>query len=379
MNENSQKYLDLLTRHRRYLHTIPEAAYKETETCAYIEKTLDELGVPHERILDTGILAHITADESLPTLAFRADMDALPFTENTGRDFASKNPGFMHACGHDAHMAVLLTFAKFLCDSRGRLKANAALIFQPAEEGYGGALRMIDAGVIEKTCASEIYSFHVAPFFPAGKVYITPGPATSCDLAFDVVVRGKSAHGATPQNGRDAIIAASALVCALQSVVSRENDPNNPLALTVGTFNAGTKRNVVAEEARLECAVRCAHTEDAARDAFDKAVRICGGIAAAYGVEIEASIHHFYGSVLNDARCVERIENAFAPGEVVHVPTLVVSEDFSAFTKRLPAAMFLCGVLDEERGFTHPIHSDKFDLSEDALLCALETYIRLVI
>ncbi|MBQ3378328.1 MAG: amidohydrolase [Synergistes sp.] len=379
MTENSQKYLDILTKHRRYLHTIPEASFKEEKTCEYICKTLDALGIPYERLLDTGVLAHIKVDEKLDTFAFRADMDALPVLEDTGREFSSKHEGFMHACGHDAHMAVLLTFAEFLSANRSRLRANAALIFQPAEEGYGGSLKMIDAGVLEKAGASEIYSFHVSPLYPKGKVYISLGSATACDLAFDVRVHGKASHGAIPQNGRDAIVAASALVCALQSIVSRENDPHSPLALTIGTMRAGTKRNVVADEAVLECAIRCSLTEDAAAAAYEKVKRICAGTAAAFGVDIETDIHHFYGAVKNDELCVSRIEKAFAPGEVERVPPLVVSEDFFAFTKKLPAAMFLCGVRDEKCGFVHPLHADKFDLNEDALLYALETYIRLII
>ncbi|MBQ4249270.1 MAG: amidohydrolase [Clostridia bacterium] len=379
MIKNALPWLDTLTRHRRFLHTIPEPSFKEKKTCAYIRKTLDALGIPYERVLDTGVLAHITADPTYETLAFRADMDALPVFEKTGREFSSTHEGFMHACGHDGHMAVLLSFAEFLWKNKDRLRRNAALIFQPAEEGYGGALRMLEAGVLEKAGASQVYSFHVSPLYPKGKVYISEGSATACDLAFDIHISGKASHGAIPQNGRDAIVAASALVGALQSVVSRENDPHSPLALTIGTLKAGTKRNVVADEAMLECALRCALTEDAAEAAYANVNRICRGMAAAFDVKIETKVDHFYGAVMNASECVGRIESAFAPGEVVRVPPLVVSEDFFAFTKKLPSAMFLCGVRDEACGFVHPLHADKFDLNEDALLYALETYIRLVI
>lgn len=356
---------------------IPEASFKEEKTSQYICDVLNTLKVPYKRLLPTGVVARIDVSKDAKTLAFRADIDALPVEENTGRSFKSKHSGFMHACGHDAHTATLLTFAQYLTEHISSLKYNVSLIFQPAEEGYGGSLEMIKAGALDYAGADEIYSFHVSPLYQAGHIYLSLGPATSCDLAFDIILRGKSSHAAMPHDGRDAIVAASALVTSLQSVVSRENEPTNPLVLTIGTFRAGTKRNVIADEAVLECSIR-SHSEDIAKRAYSNVLRICKGIGETYGVSTETSIHHFYGPVINDEICVKRIEACYNKGETVRVPPLAVAEDFFAYTKKLPAAMFLCGVRDEACGFTHPLHSDKFDLNEDALLYALETYIRLI-
>ena len=377
MIKNAAEYIKPLTAHRRALHMIPEASFKEEKTAQYICDVLDMLKVPYKRLLPTGIVAQVNAKHNARTLAFRADIDALPVEENTGRSFKSKHPGFMHACGHDAHTATLLTFAQYLSENSNSISYNAALIFQPAEEGYGGSLEMIKAGVLEYTAAHEIYSFHVSPIYPTGRIYISHGPATSCDLAFDIIVRGKTSHAAVPHDGRDTIVAASALVNALQSIVSRENDPTDPLVLTIGTFKAGTKRNVIADEALLECSIR-SHSEDIASKAYKSVQRICSGVGYAYNVSIDLNIHHFYAPVINDDVCVKRIKDCFLENEVVQVPPLAVAEDFFAYSKKIPSAMFLCGVKDVTCGFTHPLHSDKFDLNEDALLYALETYIRII-
>jgi len=191
MLKNSTSYLDILTRHRRALHMIPEAAFAEEKTTQYICDVLDSINVPYTKVLPTAVVAKIDVGAD-KTFAFRADIDALPVIENTGRDFSSTHEGFMHACGHDAHAAVLLTFAQYLSEHKDILKKNAALIFQPAEEGMGGSIKMIDAGALNVMGADEVYSFHVSPLYPKGKIYVSKGAAMSCDLAFDITVRGKS-------------------------------------------------------------------------------------------------------------------------------------------------------------------------------------------
>lgn len=364
----AQQAAPYIIERRRYYHAHPELPGSERETCGAIRRDLDRLGVAAEPV-DTchGLIGEIRGGRPGPVVALRADIDALAFTEQTGYPFASRNPGVMHACGHDAHIAMLLGAARMLSACRQELPGTVRLIVQPEEESVLGSRKMIAAGCLDGVEA--IYGAHVWNALESPKIDVSPGPRMAgCDL-FTIRVHGRSAHGAAPHQGIDAVVAACAMVQDLQIVVSRETDPADPLVVTVGTIHGGKAFNIIANEVVMEGTVRYFSADKRPEDMIRTIVQ---GVAAAHGATAE--LEYTYGNkpvVNDDAALCELARRAVVEmyGEegLGHMVPTMSSEDFVAYTLQVPALFAFVGSYCAEKGLVYPNHHERYSADEEAL------------
>jgi amidohydrolase len=358
---------------RRHLHSIPEIGFALGETSSYLKEELTKMGIPFRPAAETGLVALIEGSASGPTIALRADMDGLPIREETGLPFASTN-GNMHACGHDAHMAMLLGAAKMLIKLRDQLKGNVKLLFQPGEEGYGGAERMIADGCLDSPPVDSAVGLHVGQIFPevkTGQVGICEGPILATATAFTVEVRGKSTHGALPHLGVDAITIAAEMILSLQKIVSREMDPLTPVVLTVGKIEGGEAFNIITPKVTFSGDFRTLDQSD--RQYITRRLpEICHSIAKANRAEAEVAILGGYPPTINDAGSTKRVivaaEKVLGPENIVEIkkPNMG-TEDMSLYLQEVPGAFFVLGTGNPDKGISYPHHNAKFDLDEDTL------------
>ena len=344
---------------RRAFHQEPELGLKEFETSRRVQEELSARSIPFHMVGETGVVAEISGGRPGPTVLLRADMDALPIQEATGLPFASRVPGVMHACGHDAHTAMLLGAAALLWEEREALPGRVRLVFEPAEEFAGAGRALLEAGILDGV--DTAFAVHVAPNLPCGAVSVQPGVRMSGCGFFSLTVRGKSGHGSAPHEGIDVIPAACAMVSALQTVVSREVSPRDFVVITVGTFHAGTAANILAG-AKLTGTVRCQNP--ALREMLPAALeRVLRGTAEAFRVTIDLKCGMGLSPVVNDAACSAVAERAAAGLlEAAELPMGTGSDDFSYYTQRVPGVYAFLGT-----GGDHPIHHECFTLDEDAL------------
>ncbi|AEF84621.1 thermostable carboxypeptidase 1 [Treponema primitia ZAS-2] len=350
---------------RRHLHENPEVSFCEYKTCAFIREKLTGIGIPFESAGDTGTIAVINKGKSGPVLALRADIDALEINEKTDILFKSKNPGVMHACGHDAHTAALLCAAKMLYHHSNEIPGTVKLIFQPAEETGFGALKTIETGLLHDVDA--FFGIHVNPDFPVGKIGVKSGGVMAGSNSLIINIKGKSGHGGYPNRTVDAIAAGSELVEALQHIVSREIGPTEQAVISVCQFHAGTRDNIIAGEAQLSGTVRVTNEEMRSYVA-DAIRRIAGGIALAHRVEAEVicdpvtlvmyNAPELYGAALKAAQWVIKDSpEDFTPQ--------MGTEDFSRYSQLAPVFFAFVG-----SGGGFPLHSDHFYLDEGAVSVA---------
>lgn len=355
------------------LHQIPEMGLKEYKTSAYIRQKLTEFGIDTlESWLDTGIVAVIKGNGTAPAIAFRADMDALPVQEESGCAFASCHTGYMHACGHDGHATILLGFAKYLHDHQDKLKGDVILIFQPAEEGPGGAKLLVDAGLFEKHPVRCIIGCHIFPQVPQGKVACRKGAMMARNGEVDIHIYGQSAHGAQPQLGHDAVLAAGAVITGLHTILSRNVSPLDSGVLTFGAIHGGEACNIIAKEVVLEGTMRA--FSDTAYDTMVQRIQeTASGIAAGYGCRAEVVFRHMYRVVDNDPALVSLLEEV-AGDNYEETPPYMLAEDFSLYLQTVPGMFFFLGSGNPEKGYTHSLHSAMFRFDEDILSFAVSTY-----
>lgn len=362
---------------RRTIHRRPELGFEEEETAALVERELDSLGIEHRRLAKTGVVARIDGMRSGPVAALRADMDALPIGERSGVPFASELEGKMHACGHDAHTAMLLGAAHVLRAMKDDLAGSVVLIFQPAEEGPGGALPMIEAGALENPRVDAIAMLHVDSRLDTGTIGVSPGGVSASADEFYIEVRGSGGHGGYPHTAVDAIPAAAALVLALQNVVARETDPLASAVVTVGTIAGGYRANVIADEVHLSGTLR-AH-DAGVRDAIEANLRrIVDGVAAAYNVSAEVRIVRGYPPVRNDIALTQRFAQYVREHSAIHVEhplATMGAEDFAYFAERVPGLLIRLGVRSVASGAVHPGHSALFRIDEEALPLGVTTLV----
>jgi len=368
-------YLEQMRRHRRALHRIPEVGEEEYKTQSYLLDHLRLLAPDDLRVFaDTGVRAVFRGNGQGRVIAFRADIDALPVIEATGCSYASEHDGYMHACGHDGHMANLLTFAQWLCDHRKELKDDVVLLFQPAEETVGGAKRMIDEGALEDPHVEVIYGMHLMPDIPKGRIACCAGPLMAQTCEMDFVIHGKSAHGATPHLGTDAITAMGHLLTLFQTTVARCVDPCQQALLTIGKVRAGTQRNILAGHAEMEGIVRTFSNK--VYEGLERRIRDdLRGIEAAFGVTTEFIKRVYYPCVENDTAEFERIKALLGDCFMQAKPRMT-AEDFSYYQLSVPGVFVFCGCMDDAHAA--PLHASTFDFDEEAMLPALALFAALV-
>lgn len=372
-----QNMVEELRQIRRDLHKIPELGLKEYKTSAYIREKLEGFGITElETWLETGVVAVIRGKGKKEAVAFRADMDALPVTEQTGCDFTSEHVGCMHACGHDGHVTVLLGFAKYLQEHKDELENDVVLIFQPAEEGPGGAQLLVDAGLFEKHPVRCIIGCHIFPQVHQGKVACRKGAMMARNGEVDVHIYGESAHGAQPQLGHDAVLAAGAVITGLHTILSRNVSPLDSGVLTFGAIHGGEACNIIAKEVKLEGTMR-AFSDEAYETMTKRVQEVASGIAAGYGCKGEAVFRHMYRVVDNDPKLVELLQEV-AGDAYEETPPYMLAEDFSLYLQKVPGMFFFLGSGNAEKGYTHSLHSAQFQFDEEILALGVETYAKLL-
>ena len=353
------------------LHRCPELGRNEKHTAELIRKRLEELGIPYTSLADTGTMAVIRGAGEGRTIGFRADIDALPIEEDTGLAYSSRNPGVMHACGHDFHTASLLGAAELLQKHSGEWKGAVKLFFQPDEEGDGGAARMIAAGCMENPRVDTMLCCHVESGIPTGTVTVKSGPICAASNPFSVTLRGRGTHGAKPHLGTDVIVAGAQIITALQTISSRRTSPTEPVVVTVGSFHSGAAGNVLPEEAVFTGILRTMGGE--ARERVKEDFRsIVSGISTAMGVEAEIEIFESYPGCRNDPGMTDLLRRTagkiLGPENVLELPEPSLgTDDFGYFSDAAPGCYYYIGVGNEEKGFTYPNHNPHFAVDPAAL------------
>ena len=357
---------------RRWLHKYPELSGKEQRTCALIRNHLDSLGISYQVAENGGITACIGKGDR--AVGLRGDIDALPIQEKTMLPYASENPGVMHACGHDIHTAILLGAAKLFKAQEKELPCAVKLFFQPAEETIGGAKIMINEGCMENPTVDAVLGLHVDPTIPVGSASFLPGKTNAAVIELGITVRGKACHGAHPEQGVDAIVAAAHLITALQTVDSRVTAPTTPVVVTIGSINGGKASNVVAGEVNMTGTVRVLDME-IADFVKDKIRRIAASVAAAWDAEVEVTLRDDYPALINDPAMTRLMADVAGKllGEenVIHCDTPSMgADDFAYFSSAAKGCYFNIGTA-EPGAPLQSLHSDTFAPHEDSILTGL--------
>ncbi|HYA49493.1 MAG TPA: amidohydrolase [Burkholderiales bacterium] len=360
---------------RRFIHMNPELGNREFETARLVGSKLDTLGLEIRRgVAKTGVVALLRGAQPGITVAVRADMDALPIQEMTGLPFKSLNAGVMHACGHDVHTSILLGTAMILSSLKERIKGNVTFIFQPAEEGApageeGGAALMVKEGALDNPPVSAIFALHSWPE-NVGEVLFAPGYITGSSDEFQITVKGRSAHGARPHEGVDAIVLAAEIVQALQTVVSRAVDPTDPAVVSIGTIQGGSRSNIIAERVTLEGTVRV--LSDANRKKIPPLMEsIVKGICEMHGAGYQFDYRPGYPSVYNNPELATTMAptlvQLLGKDKVLEWKPQLIAEDFSYFAQKTPGFYFFLGVKNPALPTAAPLHSPYFNPDERAI------------
>lgn len=364
---------------RRDFHQYPELSFKEHRTGDVIANELRSMGLePKINVGKTGVTADLEFGDG-PTIGLRADMDALPIQETSGLSFSSKNDGVMHACGHDGHMAMLLGAAKVLTQKVDQYNGTVRFIFQPAEEGEGGARYMIEDGCLEGL--DEIYGIHVWNYQPVGEVGVKDGPVLAAADMFDIKIKGIGGHGAAPQGTVDSIVIASHLVQALQTIVSRNTNPLESTVISVGKINGGHNFNIIADEVSLSGTAR-AYTEENRSLIKTRMKEIIQGIEKTYNAQIIFDYKDGYPPTINHTEPAEKVLKAAKQvvGSKAGMPYLSMGgEDFAYYLKEKPGCFFFVGSAPNEKElFETPHHCSHFNMDERALLVGPSIYLNLL-
>lgn len=370
---------------RRMIHENPELGFEEYKTAEIIANYLQELGIEVTTgVAKTGVVGILQGEKEGPVLALRADIDALPIHENTDVSYKSKNPGVMHACGHDMHTAMLLSAAKVLSQNKQHISGTIKFIFQPAEEMKGGGIKMVEEGVLNNPSVDHIFAFHVWPEIATGKYGFRNGAIMASMDTFDVVLKGKQGHGAAPHQGVDAIVGAAHVVTALQTIVSRETDPIDSVVLTIGTIEAGDGFNIIPEKARFRGTVRTLNA-NTRKEVATSIQRIIEGVASALKLEVEINYNENVGYpvTMNDPKFNEHAATVatdlFGEDSVqwLSKPSMA-SEDFAFYLEQVPGTFVFLGVAENPED-PMKLHSDVFLPDEKAMIQGISLIVGLVI
>jgi amidohydrolase len=371
--DDASALFDDMVRLRRRLHRHPEIGLQLPATQNTVLEALAGLGLAvwtGERL--TSVVAILQGVAPGPTILLRADMDALPLSEDTGLEFSSRVDGVMHACGHDAHVATLIGAARLLAARRHQLAGRVLFVFQPGEEGYDGARLMIEEGLLERDgLPAAAFALHCSPMDPAGVIFTRAGPLMAASDGLQIVVRGRGGHGATPHECLDPIPVACEIVQALQGYVTRRINVFDPTVITIARIMAGTTGNVIPETATLNGTMRTI-SERTRSQLFDDVRRLAEGIAVAHGAEAEVAFGQGPPVMINDGNVVTLVSEVagrlFGPDCFSLLPSPdMASEDFSYILQRIPGAMVGLGMRPEGDGLVAPVHSSRMILNESAM------------
>ena len=364
---------------RHYLHSHPELSTKEVNTTRFIKEELEKMGVEVQEFEGiTGCVGTIKGDKPGKTVMLRADIDALPITENPGKSYCSLNPGVMHACGHDCHTSMLLGAAKILSAHRDEIHGTVKLIFQMAEEIGRKSEEYVKRGALEGVDA--IFGMHIWSAVPAGKVNFESGERMACSDRFTIKIHGKSSHGSAPHEGKDAIIAGAAAIQALQTIPSRINNPFNALVVTGGIFNGGTKENIIADQAELTGTVRAFNREF--RNSMPEVIKsVVEPVVKGYGCSAEVDYYFGPSPLINDHEDLVQIARGAASKEMgedalIPLKKMTGAEDFSVYMETVPGVFGYLGCRNEEKGIIAAHHHPAFDVDEDVLYHGTGIYVQ---
>lgn len=380
----SKTLLDETIAIRRDLHANPELSFRETRTAGIVEERLRDLGFEaYPRFGKTGVVGLLQGALPGPTIMLRADMDALPMTEENDVPYRSEVAGAAHACGHDAHVAMLLSAAKILKDAIAEVRGRIAFVFQPAEEADGGAETMLRDGLIARFEIVRAYGLHVvtalggvgARTLPSGVFGLRSGPLMAGSDSFDLTIEGRGGHGAAPHLAIDPIAVAAEVITTLQRIVSRETDPVDPTVLTVGTINGGTTHNIIPPRVLLKGCIRT--FSEATKTHLQMRVKqiaeqVCAAAGASCSIEWLPSCPATTNNPKEAAFVKRVLTERFGASRVVEVPQVMLSEDFSHFLNAVPGCFYFLGAGNKERAI--PNHNPAFDIDELAMPADIEAH-----
>lgn len=367
---------------RRHLHKHPELSFQENNTKKYIYDQIKDLPLEIERdVGGNGLRARLHVNDDFKTVALRADFDALPITEENDVAYKSEVEGVMHACGHDAHTAILITTARILCAHKDALPVNVVFIFQHAEEQLpGGARSMVEAGVLEGV--DYIYGIHVSSKYPTGTLGYTYGYKHAAADAFHYKVIGRGGHGAEPHSAIDPVVASASLIQQLQTIASRTVDPLKSAVVTAGMFNTGSAFNIIPSLSEVSGTVRTFEKE-VQDQVMDRMEGIRKGIEESYGVKCELEYNKGYPAVLNTDEALDALLEATDDDtdfitSVEEVELSMGGEDFAYYLEEVPGAFFNIGTMNKELETDYPHHHPRFDIDEAGMKAGVESYLRLI-
>ena len=379
IRKDIEQIADEIIATRRDIHKHPELSFDVYRTAGIAAERLTELGMDVQTgIGKTGVVGDLKCGDG-PTIALRADMDALPIQETGEIDYISQNDGVMHACGHDGHTAMLLGAAKVLADNKDKIKGTVRFLFQPAEEGAGGARYMIEDGCLEGV--DEAYGIHLWNYQKYGEVGVKAGPILAAADEFEITIRGKGGHGAAPQGSVDAVVVSAHLITALQTIVSRNTNPLESTVVSIGMINGGYNFNIIADEVVLKGTAR-AYTEENRVLIKTRMQEIIDGIGQTFGATIEFDYRDGYPPTINAVAAFEKLLASAKKivGDGAGYPYLSMGgEDFSYYAQKVPGCFFFIGSAPEDKPFRSvPHHCSHFDIDERALLVGSSIFVQLI-
>jgi len=379
INNKAEEIQEDLVKWRRKIHQNPEIGFQEVDTSNFIAEKLEDFNIPYERVCKTGIVGLIKGGKPGETLAIRADIDALAMEEKNNVVYKSKNKQAMHACGHDGHTTILLGTAKVLSEMSENIEGNIKLLFQPAEEGPGGAKPMIEAGVLNDPEVNYMLALHINPDIEKNMVGIKEGKMMAAPDIFEITIKGKGAHGAHPEQGVDPISIGAQIVLGLQHIKSREFNAHRPLVISCGSFQAGSVFNVIPETARIKGTVRT--FDDELRHKIKaRIIEMVENITKAYKAEFSFNYDFRYPPLFNDGELTNLIKEVVKEnlGEErlyqIEEPSMG-GEDYAFFAQKVKSTYMLLGTRNEEKGIVNALHSPYFDIDEDILKQGVKLFV----
>lgn len=381
INPQVKKFKNKIIKIRRDIHKHPELSFQEFRTAKLVSDSLKKFGLEvDENIGKTGVVGILKGARPGKTIAFRADMDALPIQETSDLSYKSVNDGVMHACGHDAHTAMLLVAAEILSKNIEQISGKIKFIFQPAEEGFGGAKFMIDDGALEGV--EEIYGLHVWNYQESGTIGLKSGPVMAAADKFEIIINGIGGHGAAPQGTVDCVVVSSYLIQSLQTIVSRNTNPIDSTAITIGQINGGYNFNIIADKVILKGTAR-SYTEENRLMIKKRLQEIINGTESMFNAKIELIYEDGYPPVINDiatTKKLSRIANKIVGNKLISPYLSMGGEDFSYFAQKVPGCFFFLGTMPNGKDkMSTPHHCSHFDIDEDSMVIGTSVFVELAL